>query len=236
MAEDLVVLEQWDAVLVVVAAVGHEVAQADCQAGRLQEALLSGFPVELDQTHVVGRADGGLHLPGPLRLLVKRFQVTGGPDRDLEQGPFPGQAVVRAGGREQVAEIIGFEVVDIPLAADAAVLPFPDDLLGRQVAVRLLGLPDQLDESVDPGLEGRILAFVGDQHGAFQDFVEVPVVKRRAFVMAVPEVGGDLEIGHGMEVVVAFEKAEYMGDHRVRDAGGALLPETVAPCERGAGQ
>ena len=138
--------------------------------------------------------------------------------------------LVHAGRRKQVAEVILLEIVHVPVAHRTIGQALPDDLLGGNITVRLLGRGDQRDVGIKQLVRFRIPALgIGIDH-AFHKFVEIPVAVRRAAELPVAYARGDAEILHLMEKTFGIGKhGKNMRDGRVRIGIETVQPKARPP-------
>ena len=230
-ADDLPVLLEGDAVLVVIHAVLHGVPQADGQAGDAQVFRIPRGAVHFDQPHVVGGAYGGLHLAGTGGGVVEVAEVVGGPFRHVQEAVPAGEAVVQAGGGEHVAHVVHLKVVDVPLPGNTVALPFADDLLGGQVAVGELCPGKQRDVRLQLIQQGLIARAHRRVRGGLHPLVEVAVAKDRPGELALRLARGNAEVFHHMADVRALEHVLQMAHGHLSAGVEALLVQPAGPAD-----
>ena len=98
-----------DAVLVVVRPLLDAFADLDQSAGQLEVSGLARRPIELDDPHVV-RGQTALRASSDARVRDDLAEVIGGPGGDLQQVRLAGGSVMDARGRQEMAEVVRFEV------------------------------------------------------------------------------------------------------------------------------
>jgi hypothetical protein len=118
---------------------------------------------------------------------------------------------MQAGGRKKVAKVVHFEIVDVSHAGDTAVAALPDDLLGGEVTVRLLGPADEADVFVQLVQQIAVVGANGGVDRSFHPFVKVAVAEHRAVEAALRFAGADAEIFQHMADVFAFEHVLQLG-------------------------
>ena len=230
-ADDLAVLLEGDAVLVVIHAVLHGVPQLNGQPGDAQVFRIPRGAVHLDQPHVVGGAHGGLHLAGARGGIVEVAEVVGGLFRHVQEAVPAGKAVVQAGRGEHVAHVVHLKVVDVPLAGDAVVLPFADDLLGGQVAVGQLSPGEEGDVFLQLVQQGLIARADRRVRGGLHPLVEVAVAKDRAGEVALRLARGNAEVLHHMADVRALEHMLQVSHGHLSAGVEALLVQPAGPAD-----
>ena len=230
-ADDLPVLLEGDAVLVVVHAVLHGVPQLNGQPGDAQVFRIPRGAVHLDQPHVVGGAYGGLHLAGTGGGVVEVAEVVGSLLGHVQEAVPAGEAVVQAGGGEHVAHVVHLKVVDVPLPGNTVALPFADDLLGGQVAVGQLGPGEERDVLLQLIQQGLIARAHRGVRGGLHPLVEVAVAKDRPGEFALRLARGNAEVFHHMADVLALEHVLQMRNGHLRAGVEALLVQPARPAD-----
>ena len=246
----LVLVAELVAVLVVVLAVGHAVADSYQPLGQRQVFLVARLAVYLGGTHVVAGTDGVARQLGSVvgQEVVKEV---GSLLAALEERGLACGALVYDAGGNEVPEVIGLEVqtrgkgVFLVLAnlnacrilLDGmrvnACIAFGNDYWRVDVAIGTLGQCHLLDELVHQGVQLRVLGDGIDCGAGLEPFVHVAVVEWRSVVLALNSTGGYLEVGKAVTAVQSQLVYGLVGcvpgvPHRP-DASCREHVETVAP-------
>ena len=197
----LVLVAELVAVLVVVLAVGHAVADGYQPLGQRQVFLVARLAVYLGGTHVVAGTDGVARQLGSVvgQEVVKEV---GSLLAALEERGLACGALVYDAGGNEVPEVIGLEVqtrgkgVFLVLAnlnacrilLDGmrvnACIAFGNDYWRVDVAIGTLGQCHLLDELVHQGVQLRVLGDGIDCGAGLEPFVHVAVMEWRPVVLA----------------------------------------------------
>ncbi len=112
MADRFALLDERNAVLIVVAAVRDEVPHVEKLLGQFQIARLARRAIELDHRHVVRRAD---RVAGQLRRrLAERLRRESRPSCARSSGIVAARhAMVQARGRDQMPHVVHLEIVPV---------------------------------------------------------------------------------------------------------------------------
>ena len=154
-----------------------------------------------------------------LALLGPQHSVDGVhiADHGVQQLPLAGDLEVRHGGLDQVTGTVELMVV---LQIGPAPFQAIDDVIGVQIAVRLLGRDHLVDRAIDGRLQRRIRMPAQTKRGTLDPLGDITVLEHiaRVFTLFLP--GGDSEIAHAVAGLRA-------GDHVVQRpplVGNSLAP------------
>ena len=229
---DLLVGAQRSGVLIVEGAVLDQIAHRDGHLCDFKEFLVAGGAVQLYQTHVVGGADLGLGFARVEEALIHGAQVSRRLYRYLQERVLAGNALIGAGRREQVAEVIALEIVDIAQTGAVAVgsLAVGDYLLGGDIAVGLLALADKLYVIVKLFFKLLVAALCNDISRRLKPLVEVAVAEGGAFVIALGDTCRDAEVLNDVEPrILILKHCADVGHGAVGRDVETLAPEAAVP-------
>ena len=153
------------------------VADADERLRQPQVLLVPGRAVEIDDRHVVRRADGAA---GELERLVRREVLEEAAALRAASSSVvdPGHLVVAHARGDEVAQVVGLEVEAVGEGEGVLVVARGDE--GRRVEVAVLALHrgDQLRDLLDVRRQVGVGVGLEARDGRFQPLVEVAVHER----------------------------------------------------------
>ncbi len=231
-ADGLVLAAEGYAVLVVIGAVGGDVAHVEERAGQRQVSRVARGAEEFDDPHVVRRADG---VAGELRRRVPEGadQEIGRLDGDVEQVRLAGGPVVDACGGHQMPEVVHLEVEAVLEGPRVASVAGGDQDRRVQVAVGALGQGDDADGLVHLPVELRIPRDGVDGGGGLEPLVEVAVVPAGAAVPSLGQPGRDPEVVEELARLRTLHDLPHLRDHRLAARREAVGPEAAGPSHVG---
>ena len=181
------------------------------EASCLQVELLAGHAPELHERKL------DLLMAGIARKLT--LAVAEGlayevrePGSDIEQAALAGSVIVGGGSLDEVARAVELVALGEVLPAE---LGMTDREIGVQVAVRLLGLPDDLDELIRLGdvLRFAVICAIGN---SLKPFIGIGITEHDTAVLALERAAGDAEIINAEAAALALLAVEDLplhGDH-----------------------
>ena len=195
------------------------------EAGRFQVTLLAGHAPQLHE----GKLDllmagiaGDLPLAVAEGLADEICELCG----DVEQAALTGRVIVGDGGLDEMA-------CAVELVALGEVLPaklgMADREIGVQVAVRLLGLADDLNELVSLGniLRFAVICAIGN---GLEPFIGIRIAEDNAAVLALERAAGDAEIINAEAAALALLAVEDLplhGDHFLCDHARVMAEQRI---------
>ena len=175
------------------------------------------------------RADCSLYLAGTLCLFVKMLQIICSSGRNCKEIILSCNPLVHTRCSKHVAEVIHFEIINIPHSENAISASFPDDLLGGKITVWLLCSADQVYIILNFFLQQLIVCLVSSIDGRLHPFIEISVSKNGSVKISLCIAGTNFKILYYMADILAVEHVLQLGHGTVRAGVKTFLPKTAGP-------
>ncbi len=128
-----------------------------------------------------------------------------------------------------MAEIVHLKIVDIPHSGGSVLLPLPDNLLGGQISVALLGFCNQIYVTVYLRKQLLIVRLCRGIKGRLHPLIKVAVAKHRPVKIPLGLPGADFEIFHHMADILALKHVLKLRYRAPRAGVEPLLPKSPCP-------
>ena len=195
------------------------------EASRLQVALLARHAPELHERKLDLLMAGiarKLALAVAEGLADKVCKLRG----NVEQAALAGGVIVGDGGLDEVARAVELVALGEVLPAE---LGMADREIGVQVAVRLLGLPDDLDELIRLGdvLRFAVICAISD---CLEPFIGIRIAEDNAAVLTLERAASDAEIINAEAAALALLAVEDLplhGNHFLCDHARVMAEQRI---------
>ena len=195
------------------------------ETSRLQVALLARHAPELHERKLdllMAGIAGDLPLAVAEGLADEICELRG----NVEQAALAGGVIVGDGGLDEVARAVELVALGEVLPAE---LGMADREIGVQVAVRLLGLADDLNELVSLGniLCFAVICAIGN---GLEPFIGIRIAEDNAAVLALERAAGDAEIINAEAAALALLAVEDLplhGDHFLCDHARVMAEQRI---------
>ncbi|MPN61307.1 hypothetical protein SDC9_209042 [bioreactor metagenome] len=145
MAEHLGVVGKLEPVLVVIGATDDFITQPDGKFCSIQMCSIAGKAIQIYEGHVVRGADGGLCRVSLLCFLEEVLETMRCLYSQIQKGAFSGGPCMDTSCRDEVAEVVSFEIEAVSQFLLFCPLLELDGVLGENIAIFTLHRGDELD-------------------------------------------------------------------------------------------